>query len=259
MDLNLTISIFSSLTTFFTAYTAMKAYKISKDQTAFLKRTEADKNAPFLYPTSHELTKDKWERFYFSISQLDDVVPKKNYNDLEDSEKQFCDDTKNHTSQTYFYYLNDQIYLIINARSNKPSYIIEHNNAKIEFKNYGALITKIHIDYIEQYFVNSKKPIRFEGCEESYYTDVILPNQKLTIFLDEVKDSSDFTSCIFGKEEYDKMQNTNFFENCIPEIINYNKYLVRISVWNQYNVKYEFDIIIKRIGNRFYREVIKIE
>lgn len=259
MDPNLTIPTFSALATLFTSYAAMKTYKVSKEQSDFLKRRKADKNAPFLYPTYHELTKNAWVRFYFSMPQLDDVVPKKNYNDLEDNEKRFCDDTKNHCGQTYFYYLNHQIYLIINARTNRPSYFIEHNNAKIEFKNYGALITKIHIDYIEQYFINSDKPIRFEGCEDSYYTNVILPNQTLTIFLDEVKDGYNFTSCTFGKEEFDKIQNLNFFEDCIPEIINYNKYLVRLSVWNQYNVKDEFDIIIEKIGSRLYREVIKIE
>lgn len=258
MNYNICLTILSVFSTFLSAIATIITCTISKRLKDFQIRNETNKNTPLIYPIYHELTINEWERLYESTPNLDDVIPKRHYNILTEDEKRYCDDTKNHINETYFYYLNSNWHLVFNGRSENPSYIIDHQNAKIVFKNYGALITKLHVDFIEQYFEGKEKPIHCNGNDESYYTDIILPNQEFTIILDEVKNGV-CASCSIGKEEYDNLKNWNMFTDPIPSIIAYNKYVIRLSLWNQYNEKSQFEITIFRNGNRFQRDIIQIK
>lgn len=196
------------------------------------------------------------EKIFFALSNINDIIPAKHYNDLTYNEKIYCDYSKNHKGEVYFYYLNKKLYLVLNKRSEDIGFLVEHNGATITLKNYGSHISKMHIDYVEQFFKDRKD--HYEGKQDAFYTNIILPDDKLEIILDEIKDDLDIRSCPPGKEELKELNTWKMFEDIIPPIISYNMYLVKLSLWNQYNEKFEFEIKIYRNGDRFYREVTEI-
>lgn len=253
---DIVLAVLSTASASLSAIAALGMYNITRKQTDFLKESEIAKNTPFLYPVLHEFRKEKWIRYYYSMPDIGDAVPKKHYDSLTESEKKFCDHSTEHTNEVYFYHLDDEIILVANGRTQSPGYLIEHHNGEIEFINYGSLITKLHIDYLEQYFDGESKPLRYEGAVDSYYTKVIEPQQKFRLVIDEIK-SNPSPSCQIGKEEYDALYNWNIFEDFPPKVIRYNKYVIGVSVWNQHNQKFTFEIKISKEGNRFYREVTK--
>lgn len=256
MDCNIYLSILSAVSAFLSALATVGMSIISRNQTRFLKETEKANNTPYLYPVKHEFRKDEWIRFYSSIPTIDDVIPKKHYNELTDTEKEFCNHSQKFNMQTYFDYLDNELILVTKGENKTHSYVVEHHNIQIELINYGSLITKIHIDYIEQHFENGEC-LLYKGGDESYYTSVIIPNQKIKIVLDEIKSGTDIGSCQLGKEEYNELKNYNMFEDIAPKIVNYNEYIIGLSIWNQHGDKFLFEIKIYRKGEKFYRDVIE--
>ena len=174
MENDILTTMVSVAPSFFSAFTACAAVIIAKRQEKFNRETEINKNTPYLYPVDHRTTKDTWERLYYLAPEIDSVIPKRYYADLSDDEKVFCDFIKEHKQEAIIYNLNDKLYVVTNGGGDDIGYVIDHNSAQITFKNYGALITKMHIDFIS---VRSGEELcRYEGKESSYYTDIILPN-----------------------------------------------------------------------------------
>jgi hypothetical protein len=247
--------VLATISAFLSAAATIGMFIISNRQIKLHKTVENDKNTPFLYPISHKFTKSEWERYYFAMD-LNNAVKKTHYNQLSEEKKKYCQHCNDKSKKVFFYYLEDLI-LVLDGKDRTPDYLIEHHNAEIQFQNLGSLITRVHIDYVEQFFNNGAK-VRYEGCDDSNYTETILPNQIVKIVLDEVKSDSN-PSCYIGDEDYNKLKDYDIFKEETPPVIAYSQYIMQLSLWNQYNRKYIFQIRIYKKGTRFHREVQKIQ
>lgn len=142
-----------------------------------------------------------------------------------------------------------------------PAFVIEHHNTEITLVNYGAIISKIHIDQVKIHYTNNKEKI-YEGLDNNYYTNVILTNGELKIILDEVVDSNilnEQSFCYINPEVYENLtDNMDLFTSNAPHHLIYDKFTIRLTIWNQNNESSTFDIIVKKSGDQFQREVILI-
>lgn len=240
----------------FSAIIAVLMYKISKNQTQFLEKTEINKNTPYLFPVKDSFEKNKWIRYYYGGVTLPDLIPSEAYHQLTESQKEFIDDCGRHKKEAYFYYLDKAVLLVLNGNSGMPSIIVEHNNAAITLKNFGALISKVHIDYVKIYFADGTEK-HYKGVANNFYTDVILPNGEVTIVLDEVVNDIRDSSCQINRQIYESLDDYDLFHSSASISLKYDKYTIGLSVWNQYDEKFKFDIIIEKVGQQFQREVIK--
>lgn len=138
-------------------------------------------------------------------------------------------------------------------------FIIEHHNVKITFINYGAIISKIHVNYVKVELLNQSEKI-YKGLDDNYYTNIILTNDEFEIIIDEVVDSNHISFCHITPELYKKLPEiVDMFKSNLSDYLYYRKFTIGLSIWNQNNESSKFDIIIKKSGNQFIREVNQIK
>lgn len=170
---------------------------------------------------------------------------------MSDDEKAFCNFVKEHKQEVMLYNLQNELYVITNGCKDDVGYIIDHKGGQITFKNFGAPITKIHIDYIN--IRCGEELCRYEGKESSNYTEIILPNETITFIVDAV------AYCKMGEEEYKNLKDWSMFKDLVPDEIPFDQYEIQITLWNQYNQEFIFKIKLYKEGRRFYRDVIQLK
>lgn len=227
-------------------------------QHLFHKKIEKDKNTPFLYPEKSMIIKDKMHRYLAGGASSDNVIPSTNYEDLDDFEQKFLDDCKNHKDRAYFYHLKNSLLLVINGNDGSANIIAEHNNAEVTLKNYGALITKMHINYVEVVYTTNETKV-YKGVENRHHTNVIPTNGLIIITLDEVVNNLNQAFCNITENIYSNLQDFDMFTTDTPDSLKYNKFTIELVLWNQYNQSFTYQIIIKKIDKRFQREVIPVK
>lgn len=244
---------------FISAFVAIKMCRMSKSQNEFIQNSEKTRNTPYLFPDKDECIKHKWIRFCCEGAEADKIIPIKREKDLSDEEAEYVRFCKNNPKSVFLYYIHNDLYLVINGHCNMPGFIIEHHNVEITLINYGAIISKIHVDNIEIEFLDENKII-YEGLDDNYYTDVILTNGTLTIILDEVFDDKNKSFCHINSELYEKLSDSvDIFKTNLCNYLYYKKFTIQLTIWNQNNESSIFDIIIKKSGNQFIREVNQIK
>lgn len=81
-----------------------KQTEIAQKQTEISEKAEMEKNKPFLYPVADYFKRNEWKRFYIvdSTNSLGNIIPKIQYEELDEKEKAFFRYCQNNTENVFF-------------------------------------------------------------------------------------------------------------------------------------------------------------
>lgn len=97
-----------------------------------------------------------------------------------------------------------------------------------------------------------------EGTDDCF-TEIIANGGELVIYLDEATNNFIDSTCSINNEVYNLLSDYEQFSAAVNITTTYNKFVIGISVWNLYDEKSDFELIIERVGNFIRRRTINIE
>lgn len=234
-------------------------YRITQKQRIFEEKVEIKNRTPFIYLNKILFIKNKWIRYSKEVD-VPEYIPYKNYNKMDEEEKQYVDCClkEENRGKVYFTYFQNNLILVANMCSRMPTVFIEHNSAEVVLSSYGEMIVKLEINNIEIHLLNGKEIILPPG-KNNCYSGIISKGDDITIIFDEATDSLENSFCNISKETYDKLSDTDMFIKNHESLIHYSRLIFNISLYNMYNEEFKYQIIIEKKDNNIERKVEPIK
>lgn len=227
--------------------------KFQKQQNDLQEKIYLQSSKPYLYLLKNEFIKDKWERFNKGVPLGNNHIPVTEYKNLDDEQKFYLDEATKYDNNVYFTkYKGSDVFMISHTEGSQQIFI-EHHNMKITLRNYGSLVTKLHINSVK-FILNNRDVLYFKDVKNNFYTKAILPNEEVEIMLSEATNNIMHSSCNISQESYDDIEDFEQFSKEVHVSLNYNKMIINLSAWNQHNEKFDFDINIWKEGNFMQRD-----
>ena len=253
---NISFTTLNLMSSMVTAGASLLMYRPAKIQIADAKNKSTREYAPYLFPENAWFRKQSWIRFYDGVD-VPSYIPSKKYENLTTDEKKYFDNCKKYENaqKVYFEQLENKIILVANINNKMPTTIIEHGSAEIQLINYGeATVTKLTVNHIEIYMLNGKV-YKLGGGTNNFYTNVIPKGGSINIWLDEVTNDINTSTCKISKEKYDQLDDAEIFSNSIEALQYYNTIIVDITLENIYCEKFNYKIIVEKKDNHLQKHV----
>lgn len=239
-------------------FIAVLMYLISRRQVKFQIKEIKDRKTPFLYPISNNLIKDKWIRIYKGSEEPGEFIESKKYEDSSKDEKLIIDQCLRNSNSVFFTYCNKEHIIVINHAKADNHIMIDHHNMVMTLKNFGALITKIRINELQIEYSNKNKKT-LVGTINNYCTDIVANGDEIKFVIDEGTNDFKDSVCKITAETYANLKDYEQFTVNANITTEYKKLLFNISLWNQYNDKYDYLLKLENRNGVFFREVIPKE
>lgn len=236
-------------------FVAVLMYKISRRQVNFQVKEIQDRKTPFLYPISNHLIKDEWIRIYKGSEEPGDFIKSKEYETLAEDEKMIVEQCLRNTNKVFFTHYNKEHVIVINHAMSDNHIVIDHHNMIMTLKNFGATITKIRINELQIEYRNKKKKT-LTGVIDNYCTDIVSNGGEIKFIIDEGTNDFEDSICKVTAETYVKLKDYEQFTVNANITTEYKKLLFDISLWNQYNDKFDYFLKLENRNGVFFREVI---
>lgn len=233
-------------------------YIISKRQVESHEKESREQKTPYLYIQSNNFIKEDWVRYYAYPGEDVGNIPSFQKDSLSQDIKHFMNECSDKPESVYFTTLDKKTILMINhLKKEEKHLVVEHRNMCLRLVNYGALLTKLKINYIDIYYIGGRCK-RLEGTDDCF-TEIIANGGELVIYLDEATNNFIDSTCSINNEVYNLLSDYEQFSAAVNITTTYNKFVIGISVWNLYDEKSDFELIIERVGNFIRRRTINIE